>query len=758
VGFRSVLLTTTIALTACGGGGASSPAPDHPTPTGDAAAPDARPPRPAEDRLGAVLDAARSVVRFKVWSSRATAMEVDLYAAPFGEDERIAAPLVRDEKSNVWSVEIPLADVSAKGIGTIYYGYRAWGPNWPRDPAWTKGSRAGFVADVDDAGNRFDPNKLLLDPYAREMSHDPRGPRPAPGGVFDVGDAHRADDSGRYAPKGIVLEDDAPNGEGKPTRALADDVIYEVHVRGLTMQDPSVPVSERGTYAGAARKAAYLRDLGVTAIELLPIHETQNDANDPADGTAGDNYWGYSSLSYFAPDRRYASDKSPGGPTRELREMVRAMHAEGIKVFLDVVYNHTGEGGGQLLSWRGLDNAAYYELANDPRAYVNTNGVSANFNTAHPAVRDLILASLRYYAEKIGVDGFRFDLAPVLGNSCERGCFTYDKGAADNAMNRAVRELPARAKTGGPGVDLIAEPWAIGQGSYQIGNFPAGWSEWNDHFRDAVRRSQNKLDVVTVTPREMLTRMAGSPDLFADDGRGAHASINYVVSHDGFCLRDLYSYNEEQNGQPWPFGPSPGGDDDNKSWDHGGDAQAQVRAARTGMTLLMLAAGTPMLTGGDEMFRTQYGNNNPYNLDSEKIWLDWADLERNASFFSYVRGVIALRRAHPALRPADQPKPEALRANGTRADDAALGDGAQHFLALRIDGSKAADPARSIYLAYNWSTTGVAAALPSPSAGASWYLAASSADAKVLPLGGEEPHPSLTLDVPARSVVVAVER
>src|SRR5436190_1154274 len=323
--------------------------------------------------------AALLLVAFSLWQPpvRATRIEIYLYSRPTGADEAAHLALDRDTATSVWSTTLPVARIRGEfGIaGAIYYGFRAWGPNWPFDPTWTKGSKAGFIIDVDENGNRFNPNKLLFDPYARELSHDPVTPAQHDGSIYASGPDHFLQDSGRVAPKGIVLPKQ-PGGIGaKPTRALKDDVIYEVQIRGLTNADASVPKPLRGTYAGAALKAAALQGLGVSAVEFLPVQETQNEANELIPNSAnGDNYWGYATLNYFAPDRRYSSDKSPGGPTREFQRMVKAYHAAGLKVFIDVVYNHTGEGYAyhpddtrtyNLLSWRGLDNPTYYSLTGD---------------------------------------------------------------------------------------------------------------------------------------------------------------------------------------------------------------------------------------------------------------------------------------------------------------------------------------------------------------------------------------------------------
>jgi isoamylase len=695
--------------------------------------------------LGAKYDGTQSNITFRVYSSRATRIEVAIYKTPQGAQEVVRYVLSQDTTTKVWSKTVSVSTLkNTYGIsGPVYYGYRAWGPNWPYSSSWTKGSSTGFVSDVDSAGNRFNPNKLLLDPYALEISHDPTTPTCTDGTVYASGATHRAKDSGPCASKGIVLAPITTATGTKPTRAFKDDVVYEVHVRGLTKNDESVPSALRGTYAGAAYKAAYLAELGVTAVEFLPVQETQNDTNDvDPNSTAGDNYWGYMTLNYFAPDRRYSSDKTAGGPTREWRAMVKAFHDVGIKVYVDVVYNHTGEGGPwsgtdgltvyNVQSWRGLDNPTYYSLTSDLQYPWDNTGVGGNYNTRNPVAQDLIIDSLAYWRDSLGVDGFRFDLASVLGNTCEHGCFNFDKMDSANAINRIRNELPPRAATGGSGLDLIAEPWAIGGNSYQVGGFPSGWIEWNGLYRDTVRKKQNKVGVEAVTPGTVASRVAGSSDLYGDDGRRPWHSVNFVVAHDGFTLADLYAYNEKQNNQPWPYGPSDGGEDHNLSWDQGGVLSEQLRAPRTGLALLMLSAGVPMFTGGDEALRTQFGNNNTYNLDSAANWLLWTRDTDEANHQTFTQRLIAFRKAHPALRPVgfyastdtNGNVMEQLRwfmPNGQQATSAYFDDANNHAIAWRIDGSEFGDSASAIYVAYNAWSDYVNFTLPWPGSGKQWY-------------------------------------
>jgi isoamylase len=695
--------------------------------------------------LGTRYDATQSNIAFKVYSSRATRIEVWLYSQGAGQQEKVKYVMTKDAATNIWSKTASVVTLkNTYGInGAVYYGYRAWGPNWTYSSTWTKGSAIGFVTDIDVNGNRFNPNKLLMDPYGREISQDPNTSTCTDGTIYASGALHRTKDSGACASKSIVLAADTTSIGTKPTRALKDDIVYEVHVRGLTMSDTSIPLNLRGTYAGAALKAAHLASVGVTAVEFLPVQETQNDTNDvDPTSTSGDNYWGYMTLNYFSPDRRYSADKTAGGPTREWKAMVKAFHDAGIKVYIDVVYNHTGEGGAwggsdgltvyNINSWRGLDNPTYYSLTTNYQYSWDNTGVGGNYNTRNPIAQNLIIDSLAYWRDALGVDGFRFDLASVLGNTCEHGCFNFDKMDPNNALNRIVNELPPRPDNGGNGLDLIAEPWAIGGNSYQVGGFPTGWAEWNGMYRDALRKKQNQMGVEVVTMGTMASRFAGSSDLYGDDGRKPWHSVNFMVAHDGFTLNDLYSYNSKQNNQPWPYGPSDGGDDNNHSWNQGGIVLDQRRAARTGMGFMMLSAGVPMFNGGDEALRTQFGNNNVYNLDSAANWLYWTRSTIEADFETFTRRMIAFRKAHPALRPLNfyssvdnngnvMEQLRWFKPDGGVADAAYFNSTSNHALAWRIDGSEFGDSASAIYVAYNGWSGNVNFTLPWPGTGKQWY-------------------------------------
>ena len=590
----------------------------------------------------------RGGTTFAVYARHASRVLLEIHSDAIGSDCRYDYWMAQGE-DGIWRARL-------RGVepGTLY-GFRCWGPNWPFVPAWARGnSNAGFVCDVDADGHRFNPNKLLFDPYARELSHDRETPEikerfghhagmygSGPGLYAGSGDRHppvprRDVDTGRWAPKALVIHDRTSYGR-KPRVAQKDAVIYEAHVRGLTRHPSTtrlsallagipgfervgnVPDALRGTYAGAARMAPYLRALGVTTIELLPVHEFANDLN--PEGSPGwdraldepphGNYWGYMTYGYFAPDIRYAFDRSPGGPTREFKEMVRAFHDEGLEVYLDVVYNHTGEGGiwessgdtAELLSFRGFDNADYYALTPGGRYYWDSTGCGNNLDASKRVVQQLILDSLAYWSRDMGVDGFRFDLATVLGRTAP--------GFAFEGRSALLAEIAVQAER--DGIEVIAEAWDLG--GYHVGDFPAGWAEWNGAYRDAVRRFL-KGDGNAYA---FMTAVNGDYHRFVDQG-GPHKSVNFITAHDGFTLMDLVSYSDRNNQIPWPFGPSDGGADSNLSWDSGGDRALRRQRLRGFLTVLMFSRGVPMIVSGDEFGRTQNGNNNPYKIDSIGVW------------------------------------------------------------------------------------------------------------------------------------------
>lgn len=704
---------------------------------------------------------------FKTYSANATVLRAEVHdATGAGRDSTV--PLIKDAATNIWYAAVPLTDVRTTGATTpstglfdakLTYGFRAWGPNWTYDPSWTPGSAAGFVSDVDASGNRFNPNKLLLDPYALEINHDYITPSDlADAAKFTSGATNRNTDTAPIAPRGYVAlpqnNDWATLGSqattGRITTPQKDDILYEVHVRGLTKQDGGITAALQGTYAGAAQKAQYLKQLGVTAVEFLPIQETENDANDAngsgrsSTSTAGDNYWGYMTTNYFAPDRHFSSDPSAGGPTREFAAMAKTFKDAGIKVITDVVYNHSGEGGAwsttdntqaNLWSMRGLDNQTYYLLSKDKQWDFDTTGTGNTLNTHHQQVQKLIIDSLKYQRNVLGVDGFRFDLGVALGNTLDN----TSSSSIDNRFNFSGTDqstaLVAVANAL-PGVFLSTEPW--GPVTYQIGNFPVGWSEWNGKFRDSFRKAQNKLNVAgkLVTPGELITRFAGSSDLYQDDGRKPYNSVNFMTVHDGFTLKDLYSCNNKYNSQAWPLGPSDGGTDDEDSWDNndtsGGLTQAQLQRqqARNGIAFMTVSQGVPLLNGGDELLRSLNCNNNPYNLDSSGNWLNWTLSSDQSNFQAFTKAALNFRLAHPALRRADffdgtdhngngYKDVQWLKADGSVPDSNWYNNTSEHALAFLIDGTEQNDS--FMYVAYNAWSGNVNFSLPSLPTGLKWY-------------------------------------
>jgi glycogen operon protein len=701
--------------------------------------------------LGAHWTADKTAVVFRVGSTRATRLELDLFAQPTGAAATYTVVMTQDPGGSTWSATVDAAHLPS----TIYYGYRVWGPNWTYDPSWQPGSATGWITDVDSAGNRMNPNKLVWDPYAVELSHDPLTPSQLDGTPYATG-SHRTVDSAPVAPKGIVLALDPPDYGTKPTQPLRDDVVYEVHLRGFTELDPAAGGCA-GTYAGAATRASYLATLGVTAIELLPIAEFQNDTND-VDPTSdsGDDYFGYNTLAYFAPDRRYACDMTPGGPTREVRAMVRAFHDAGIKVFLDVVYNHTAEqSGSSLYSERGLDNAGYYQLNSAGTGFTNNNSVGADLATTKPLAKGLVLDSLHYWRDAIGVDGFRFDLAPVLGNVGGTGAFSFDPTGFPTVI---ATEL-GRPVEGGDGADLIAEPWAGPSSAYSVGKFPVGWAEWNDKIRDTIRQTQNAQESSTAQPTitlgSLANRLAGSPDVYNRNGRSPQGGVSYIVSHDGFTLHDQFACDSANNNQPWPYGPNDGGNPP-YSWDQamdGGtpDPAAQRQAVRTALALELLSAGVPMITGGDELGRSTHCNSNPYTLDSVGNWLDWTT--QGNGLWNFTQWMLHFRTAHPELRPPDFSSPPTwLDATGQPASSTYLADVSQPVLAWTIGNA---------YVGYNRGITKQTLTLPSPGDGLTWYRVANTA-AFMEPQGNFSPadasskHASLSYDLDARAIVILV--
>ncbi|MFF2504568.1 glycogen debranching protein GlgX [Streptomyces sp. NPDC058067] len=567
---------------------------------------------------------------FALWAGGAESVELCLFDEA-GRERR--APLT-ELTHEIWHGFVP--DV----LPGQRYGFRVHG-RW--DP-WT--------------GARWNPAKLLLDPYARAVDGDYSSyglPPEVYGHVRDWPEQHVADtvrdgrDSAPFVPKGVVVHDDAPDDEWcddrRPKTPWADSVIYELHVKGFTALHPGIPEELRGTYAGLAHPAAveHLVKLGVTAVELLPVHQFAHEDHLLRRGLR--NYWGYNSVGYFAPHAAYAATGTGGQQVGEFRRMVRALHEAGIEVILDVVYNHTAEAGelGPTLSLKGIDNRGYYRLQGDARRYADYTGCGNTLHVVQPHVLRLITDSLRYWVTEMGVDGFRFDLAAALARSM------HDVDMLSPFLAVIAQDPVLRR------VKLIAEPWDVGSGGYQVGAFPPLWTEWNDRYRGAVRDFwRGALPDV----RDLGYRLSGSSDLYAWGGRRPYASVNFVTAHDGFTLRDLVSYehkHNEANGED-----NRDGSDDNRSWNCGAEGETadegvlalRRRQLRNLLTTLLLSTGVPMLVAGDELGRTQRGNNNAYCQDNAISWVDWSLLEEPGwrALFDLTARLVALRHAHPVLR------------------------------------------------------------------------------------------------------------
>ncbi|MFP3940370.1 MAG: glycogen debranching protein GlgX [Thermoanaerobaculia bacterium] len=507
------------------------------------------------------------------------------------------------------------------------YGYRVHGP-W--DP---------------ERGLRFNPSKLLLDPYTKAVEGTPDWDQACFGYTFGDPDQANRDDSAPHVPRSVVHDPLFDWAGDRPLNTpLNETVVYEVHVKGFTARHPEIPPELRGTYAGLAHPVAvdYLRRLGITAVELLPVHQFVHDAHLVEKGLR--NYWGYNTIGYFAPHNEYAGRGDRGEQVNEFKQMVRALHEAGIEVILDVVYNHTAEGNhlGPTLSFRGIDNAAYYRLMPDePYYYMDYTGTGNSLNMRHPHVLQLILDSLRYWVTEMHVDGFRFDLAATLA----RELHAVDRLAAFFDL---IQQDPVVSQ-----VKLIAEPWDVGEGGYQVGNFPPLWSEWNGKYRDTVRDFWRGAGG---TLGELASRFTGSSDLYQADSRRPMASINFVTAHDGFTLRDLVSYEEKHNRANREGNRD--GMDDNRSWNLGVEGptddprieELRARQQRNFLTTLLLSQGIPMLLGGDEIGRTQGGNNNAYCQDNEISWFDWERAEDYDWLLETTRDLVELRRLHPVFR------------------------------------------------------------------------------------------------------------
>jgi glycogen operon protein len=564
--------------------------------------------------LGATYDGGGT--NFSLFSEVAEKVELCLFDDDDGFEQRITLDEV---DASCWHAYLPSVAPGQR------YGYRVHGPWNPEE------------------GQRCNPAKLLLDPYAKAIEGEVEWDQACFPYNFGDENSRNDDDSAPHVPRSVVHNPYFDWGNDRPPDIqLNESVIYEMHVKGFTARHPDIPEAQRGTYAGLGHPAAieYLKDLGVTAVELLPVHQFVHDSQLVERGLR--NYWGYNSIGFLAPHNEYASGGQRGEQVAEFKAMVRAMHEAGIEVILDVVYNHTAEGNqlGPMLSMKGIDNAAYYRLvADEPQFYYDTTGTGNSLNVGHPHTLQLIMDSLRYWVTEMHVDGFRFDLAASLARQ-------FHEVDRLSAFFDLIQQDPVVSQ-----VKLIAEPWDIGEGGYQVGNFPALWSEWNGKYRDTVRDFWRGEPA---TLGEFATRLTGSSDLYQADSRHPGASVNFVTAHDGFTLRDLVSYNEkhnEANGED-----NRDGSDDNRSWNCGAEGETdnrnvltlRRRQQRNFLATLMLSQGVTMLLGGDEAGRTQDGNNNAYCQDNEITWHDWDDIDEN--LLEFTKRLIALRREHPVLR------------------------------------------------------------------------------------------------------------
>jgi isoamylase len=569
--------------------------------------------------LGATWDG--NGVNFALYSENATAVEICLFDNEDDGEESIRE-FLPEHSHQVWHGYIP-------GIKpTQLYGYRVNGPYEP------------------EQGHRFNPHKLLIDPYAKAISGVINWHHSLFGYDFNAEekDLSFSDGNGAaYIPKAVVIDPGYDwEGDKLPRTSYHNSIIYELHVKGFTMRHPDIPEEIRGTYAALGHPVTiqYLKDLGVTAVELMPVHQFVNDHHLQEKGLS--NFWGYNTIGFFAPDVRYGSNSYRGAHVQEFKDMVKALHKAGIEVILDVVYNHTAEGNemGPTLSFKGIDNATYYRLVEDnKRYYMDYTGTGNTLNANLPAVLKLMMDSLRYWVLDMHVDGFRFDLAPTLA----RELHEVDRLSA---FFDIIHQDPVISQ-----VKLIAEPWDIGEGGYQVGNFPPGWAEWNGKYRDCIRDYWRGSDSML---GEFAQRFTGSPDLYQDDNRRPTASINFLTAHDGFTLHDLVSYNEkhnEANGEN-----NQDGEDHNRSWNCGvegptddqGVIELRNKQKRNFLATLFLSQGVPMLVAGDELGKTQQGNNNAYCQDNEISWIDWENVDQE--LLAYTRKIINITKSHPSFR------------------------------------------------------------------------------------------------------------
>jgi glycogen operon protein len=678
---------------------------------------------------------------FSLFSENAEGVDLCLWDA----DNRETRIPMSERTAFNWHCYVP-------GVGPGQrYGYRVRGPYAPHD------------------GHRFNPNKVLVDPYAKAIEGVVRWNRAnvlpyVPDGGPDADMEPDDEDDAVAVPKCVIVDPYFDWQDDRPPRIpWHETVIYETHVKGFTKRCPEIREDLRGTYAGLASDAAvaHLRGLGVTAVELLPVHHFVDESFLAEKGRT--NYWGYSSIGFLAPHAQYAATPDFGNQLREFKGMVKALHRAGIEAILDVVYNHTAEGNhlGPMLSFKGVDNASYYRLVpGDLRHYMDFTGTGNSLNPVHPSVLRLIMDSLRYWVTECHVDGFRFDLASALAREL------YDVNRL-SAFFDTIHQDPILSQ-----VKLIAEPWDVGPGGYQVGNFPVLWTEWNGVYRDTMRdfwRGQASV-------AEFARRFTGSSDLYESDGRHPFASINFVTAHDGFTLADLVSYNQKHNEANGEDGRD--GTDDNRSWNCGvegptDDPQVlalRARQRRNLLTTLLLSQGVPMLLGGDELGRTQGGNNNAWCQDNEISWYDWSLEQENRDLLEWVRRLIALRRENPVfhraaflvgreVRGSGLPDAWWFRLDGHKMSDRDWGHADGHVLGLFLNGEEI--PTRSpnggevvgdsFLLLFNAHHEDVTFRLPARAFGARWTHELCTAEPDV-PAGARSTAAHERIGVPARSV------
>ena len=684
--------------------------------------------------LGATYDG--SGTNFALFSEVADSVELCL----FGERGAETRVNLTERNALVWHTYLPRVTPGQR------YGYRVHGPYEP------------------DQGHRCDPSKLLIDPYAKALGGEIDWAPACFSYQFDDPDKRNSEDSAAHTMKSVVVnpffdwQDDRP-----PRHPYHETVVYEAHVKGLTQLHPDIPDEIRGTYAGLSHPAMieHLRRLGVTAIELMPVHQFINDWGLAGQGLS--NYWGYNTIGFFAPHNCYSATGQLGEQVLEFKAMVRDLHRADIEVILDVVYNHTAEGNhfGPTLGFRGIDNAAYYRLVDDdPAHYSDTTGTGNTLLMRNPHVLQLIMDSLRYWVTEMHVDGFRFDLAASLARQ-------FHEVDRLSAFFDLVQQDPVVSQ-----VKLIAEPWDVGPGGYQVGNFPPHWTEWNGKYRDTVR------DYWRAEPGslgEFAARLTGSSDLYESDGRAPYASINFVTAHDGFTLRDLVSYNEKSNAANGE--DSKDGESHNRSWNSGVEGPTddpevlaiRARQQRNLLTTMLLSQGVPMLLHGDELGRTQQGNNNVYCQDNELSWVGWKEIDDD--LLAFTRSLLRLRAEHPVFRrrrfftgetaPNGLPDIAWLRQDATMMD---ADDWKHNFLrplAVFLNGGAITEPGPrgeeisddSFLLLFNPSHEDAAMTLPDGPYGGSWQLVLDTSG-PVADVGAAAAPIDKQRDVSARSVVV----